>query len=90
MTLSEAVKTIAGRAGFVATRPRGIVITVSDNGRLMKFGSRGPHSWACGLLDMIADDWIVLSPETQQKMAAARAAELAAQQAGNDGGEPQE
>jgi len=86
--MPAALQTISRLSGHVAQRPRGIIVALTNGGRLIKWGANGWHSWQPGLLDLLAEDWIVLSPETQRRMNEQAAAERAAQEAAAASSEP--
>lgn len=80
MNLVDGLRAIAGLPAHVLTRPTGIMIVMNDRQRILKLGRNGPHNWAPKFGDLVALDWMPLSPEQMKAMGDARAAQLAAQE----------
>ena len=75
MTLHEVLRAIAGLPSHVAMRPRGIMLVMNDRSRVLRIGKNGPHGWQPSFSDLVALDWMAISPEQMQQMRAAAAAE---------------
>jgi hypothetical protein len=71
MNLVEGLRAIAGLPQHMLTRPTGIMIVMNDRQAIFKLGKNGPHHWQPKFGDLVALDWIPVSPE---QMAQARAA----------------
>jgi hypothetical protein len=78
MVISDVLKAMVGLPGVVAMRPRGVLIVLNANGKVMKIGRNGPHSWQPTFQDLVSVDWQCMSPETMAKMKAAHDAQQAA------------
>jgi hypothetical protein len=87
MNLVEALRAIAGLPQHVLVRPTGIMIVMNDRQRILKLGRNGPHNWAPKFGDLVALDWMPMSPEQMKAMNEARAAAAAAAE-GDQGGDP--
>lgn len=61
------------------------MIVMNDRQRVLKLGRNGPHNWAPKFGDLVALDWIPLSPEQMAQARAARAAELGPDQGDYEG-----
>lgn len=77
MNIVDGLRAIAGLPAHVLTRPSGILIVMNDRQRVLKLGRNGPHNWAPKFGDLVALDWMPLSPE---QMAQRRTAPAAADQ----------
>jgi hypothetical protein len=77
MTLPEVIRAITGLPSHVAMRPTGIMIVMNERQHVLKIGKNGPHGWCPKYGDIIALDWIAVSPEqmAQMRQAAAAAAQ---------------
>lgn len=90
MLLNDALTALVGKPTYVAMRPTGIMLILSDRQAILKIGVSGPYSWMPKFSDVVSTDWRVFSPEQMAEMhhakQAAEAAELAGDQdkAGNE------
>lgn len=75
MTLPEGLRAIAGLPQHVLVRPRGVMLVMNARMRVLRMGKNGPHGWQPGFSDIVAMDWMPMSPEQMQQMRQAAAAE---------------
>lgn len=75
MTLPEVLRAIAGLPSHVAIRPRGIMLVLNGRMRVLRIGKNGPHGWQPSYADIVALDWMAMSPEQMQQMHAQAAGE---------------
>jgi hypothetical protein len=80
--LNDALTGLVGKPTFVAMRPTGIMLCLSNQLSVLRMGKSGPYKWVPMFSDLVSTDWQVFSPEQMLEMreraravAAARAAQ---------------
>jgi hypothetical protein len=71
MNLVEGLRAITGLPQHVLTRPTGIMLVMNTRQRVMRVGRNGPHGWQPTFGDLVALDWMPLSPEQMMQLRAA-------------------
>lgn len=72
MDLPNALMQLARNNDLLAVRPRGIAIAMTSGLVILRVGVPKPYRWSAGFPDIIADDWIVGTPEKVRAMLAAQ------------------
>lgn len=75
MSLTDGLRAIAGLPAHALVRPRGIMLVMNHRMHVLKIGKNGPHGWQPAFGDLVALDWMPLSPEQMQQARQAAAAE---------------
>jgi hypothetical protein len=78
MSIGDAVRALAGSPTWIAVRPTGIMLTMTDHQALRHLGRRGPHKWVPKFSDLVALDWQVLTQEQMAEMVKKQAAAVKA------------
>jgi hypothetical protein len=68
MNIEQAVGGLIGAPTYVAMRPRGVMIQVTDGNRVLDIRTAKKRSFQPVVTDILANDWEVFSPAQLKKL----------------------